>query len=171
MLSKLIFLDSKTKSKAKKKEKPRSQVLRSTFEKESQAALKLINSKKLQKRQKKEQKLKRKDIEAMHIEFKPMEPLAAVEAELAESDAEFRSWSDEPQRRSSEEAAVRSQEDKEILGLRREAAVRRREDEISVHKATLRRARLGTARNRLDFDDVDFCWPSPPRGRLVWDED
>ena len=171
MLSKLIFLDSKTKAKAKKKEKPRSQVLRSTFEKESQAALKLINSKKLQKRQKKEQKLKRKDIEAMHIEFKPMEPLAAVEAELAESDAEFRSWSDEPQRRSSEEAAVRSREDKEILGLRREAAVRRREDEISVHKATLRRARLGTARNRLDFDDVDFCWPSPPRGRLVWDED
>ena len=92
----------------------------------------------------------------MHIEFKPMEPLAAVDAELAESDAE---------------AAVRSREDKEILGLRREAAVRRREDEISVHKATLRRARLGTARNRLEFDDVDCCWPSPPRGRLVWDED
>jgi hypothetical protein len=22
-----------------------------------------------------------------------------------------------------------------------------------------------------EFDDVDFCWPSPPRGRLVWDED
>ena len=230
MLSKLIFLDSKTKAKAKKEEKPRSQVLRSTFEKESQAALKLINSKKLQKRQNKEKKLKRKDIEAMDIEFKLMEPLAAVDAELAESDAEFqpwsdeitlhkpvqgyapaaasddvlaesdaefRSWSDEPQRRSSEEAAakrqedeeiwrlkqesrlmgrseeaaVRSREDMEILGLKREAVVRRREDEISVHKATLRRARLGTARNRLEFDDADFCWPSPPRGRLVWDED
>jgi len=230
MLSKLIFLDSKTKAKAKKEEKPRSQVLRSTFEKESQAALKLINSKKLKKRQNKETKLKRKDIEAMDIEFKLMEPLAAVDAELAESDAEFqpwsdeitlhkpvqgyapaaasddvlaesdaefRSWSDEPQRRSSEEAAakrqedeeiwrlkqesrlmgrseeaaVRSREDMEILGLKREAVVRRREDEISVHKATLRRARLGTARNRLEFDDVDFCWPSPPRGRLVWDED
>ena len=230
MLSKLIFLDSKTKAKAKKEEKPRSQVLRSTFEKESQAALKLINSKKLKKRQNKETKLKRKDIEAMDIEFKLMEPLAAVDAELAESDAEFqpwsdeitlhkpvqgytpaaasddvlaesdaefRSWSDEPQRRSSEEAAakrqedeeiwrlkqesrlmslseeaaVRSREDMEILGLKREAVVRRREDEISVHKATLRRARLGTARNRLEFDDADFCWPSPPRGRLVWDED
>ena len=230
MLSKLIFLDSKTKAKAKKEEKPRSQVLRSTFEKESQAALKLINSKKLKKRQNKETKLKRKDIEAMDIELKLMEPLAAVDAELAgsdaeflswsdeitlhkpvqgyapaaasddvlaESDAEFRSWSDEPQRRSSEEAAakrqedeeiwrlkqesrlmslseeaaVRSREDMEILGLKREAVVRRREDEISVHKATLRRARLGTARNRLEFDDADFCWPSPPRGRLVWDED
>jgi hypothetical protein len=32
MLSKLIFLDSKTKAKPKKKEKPQSQVLRSTFE-------------------------------------------------------------------------------------------------------------------------------------------
>jgi hypothetical protein len=133
-----------------------------------------------------------------NFEFKLLKPLAAAfDDVLAESDAEFHSWSDEPQRRSSEEAAarrqedeeiwrlkqesrlmslseeaaVRRQEDKEILGLKREAVVRRREDEISVHKATLRRARLGTARNRLDFDDVDFCWPSPPRGRLVWDED
>ena len=90
-------------------------------------------------------------VEAMNLEYELVKPLAASNL--------------------FDDVLVEGQEDMEILGLKREAAVRRWEDEISVHKATLRRARLGTARDRLEFDDVDFCWPSPPRGRLVWDED
>ena len=46
-----------------------------------------------------------------NCEFKLLKPLAAAfDDELVESDAEFHSWSDEPQRRSSEEAAVRRQD-------------------------------------------------------------
>ena len=46
-----------------------------------------------------------------NFEFKLLKPLAAAfDDELVEPDAEFHSWSDELQRRSSEEAAVRRQD-------------------------------------------------------------
>ena len=173
MLSKLIFLDSKTKAKAKKEEKPRSQVRRSTFEKESQAALSPFprnasnpyywekskknkavreflkvkaarvakaGEKKGGKKQNGGRKFERftpsfeKEVPVTtfsprrwpkqrvavesdsefefgkNFELKLLKTLAAFDDELVESDAEFHSWSDELQRRSSEEAAVRRQD-------------------------------------------------------------
>jgi len=73
--------------------------------------------------------------------------------------------------RPDQEAAVRRQDEEEILRLKHLDAVERRAQEISVHKAQLQRKRQGTELTRLEFDAVDFYWDPPPPGRLMWSED
>jgi len=73
--------------------------------------------------------------------------------------------------RPDQEAAVRRQDEEEILRLKHLDAVERRAEEISVHKAQLQRTHQGTELTRLEFDAVDFYWDPPPPGRLMWSED
>ena len=133
------------------------------------AALKMSIAKKLRRHQKTEKK-KREEIEANNlkaIKFKLMEHLAAEELF---NDVPVESH-DDVLVDSDAEAAMRRQDEEEILHLKHLDAVERRADEISAHKAQLQRRRQPEGHARLEFDFADTYWDSPPPGRLMWCDD